>query len=67
MMKDNIRFSEKPPWPQLDRDPEEADRQRLLYVAMRGTKVRMTTVDTWEMKLLEQGGGQELGRKTDQV
>lgn len=66
-MRDNTRFSEKPPWLHLDRDPEEADRQRLLYVAMRGSKVRATTVDTWEVKLLEQGDGRELDRKTDQV
>lgn len=40
MVRDNIRFPEKPPWLQLDRNPEEADRQRLLGAAVRGSRVK---------------------------
>lgn len=40
MMRDNIRFPEKPQWLQLDRDPKEADRERLLCAAMRGSRVK---------------------------
>lgn len=59
MVRDNIRFPKKPPWLQLDRDPKEADRQRLLCVAVRRSRVRTTMVDTWEgnVRSLEEVAG----------
>lgn len=47
MIRDSIRFPEKPPWLQLDRNPKKkTDRQRLLCVVVRRSRVRMTMMDT---------------------
>lgn len=61
MIRDSIRFPEKPPWLQLDRNPKEADRQRLLCVVVRRSRVRMTMMDTWEgnVRSLEEAAGAE--------
>lgn len=65
MVRDNIRFPEKPSWLQLNRDPEEADRQRLLCATARGSRVKGQTDHggTWEGNVRSMDEAPGVGRK----
>lgn len=45
----------------IGQEPQETDRQRLLCVVVRRSRVRMTMVDTWEgnVRSLEEAAGAE--------
>lgn len=60
MVRDNIRFLEKPPRLQSDRDPQRSRQtEAVVCVAGRRSRVRTTMVDTWEgnVRSLEEVAG----------